>query len=371
MSVNSAVAMNLKLLGWDSFFEDNFSAYRQSGYVPARISNEQKNLYQVYSEAGELSAEASGKMLYTALSRSDLPVVGDWVALQAPPNDGHAIIHALLPRKSGFSRKAASGSDRRSGGVTDEQVLAANVDTVFLVSGLDREFNLRRIERYLTLVYNSGATPVIVLNKAELCDDIETCLFDVESIAFGVPAHPVSAKGQQGLDALREYLQPGKTITLLGSSGVGKSTLINALLGYERQQVNEISSHVNKGQHTTTSRELILLPEGGLLIDNPGMRELQLWGDESNLRSSFEDIEALALQCRFSDCQHHTEPGCAVQEAVQAGDLDSERLQSYLKLKREFEFLEKRQDQSADYIEKQKWRQIRKAYRQQTKQDRF
>jgi ribosome biogenesis GTPase len=364
--------MNLDTLGWNSFFETHFEAYKSSGLIPARVCNEQKNLFQVYSEAGELAAEVSGKMLYTALSRSDLPVVGDWVTLQFQPDGGHSIIHAVLPRTTGFSRKVASGSERRSGGVTDEQLLASNVNTIFLVSGLDREFNLRRIERYLTLVYNSGASPVIVLNKADLCDDnIDTCLFEVESIAYGVPVCVLSAVNKQGLDALEVYLQPGKTVVFLGSSGVGKSTLINALLGYERQRVTAISAHVNKGQHTTTSRELILLPTGGLLIDTPGMRELQLWGDESNLHRSFEDVEELALQCRFSDCEHQSEPGCAVKEAIEAGELDPGRFQNYLKLKREFVYLEKRQTESADYIEKKKWKQIMKAHRFNAKQARF
>ncbi len=363
--------MNLESLGWNTYFERYFEEYTSFGFVPARISYEQKNLYQIYSEAGEFNAELSGKMQYASFSRSDLPAVGDWVALQALYDDGHSIIHAVLPRKTVFSRKIASGSDRRSGGMTDEQVLAANIDTVLLVSGLDRDLNLRRLERYLTLAYNSGAAPVIILNKADLCEEIETCLGEVESIAFGVPVHAISAAKQQGLGELNDYLQSGKTVAFLGSSGVGKSTLINVLLGYERQRVKTISSHVNKGQHTTTSRELILLPSGGVVIDTPGMRELQLWGDDSNLQHAFEDVEALAAQCRFSDCEHQTEPGCAVKTAIEAGELDEERFQSYLKLKKELEFLEARQEQSAAYIEKKKWKQIRKFARAHAKQTRF
>lgn len=343
--------MNLEELGWNVFFEQPYDAYRQFGWIPARVSSEQKNFYQIYSENGESLAELSGKMFYAAESRSDLPVVGDWVVIAPQPEGSPAIIHALLPRRTSFSRKAA-------GNVTEEQVIAANVDTAFIVSGLDRDFNLRRIERYLTLVYNSGTNPAVVLNKADLCDDVEACIAEVESVAFGIPLHPISARGHDGIEALRGYLTQGHTVALLGSSGVGKSTLINALLGYTRQQVNEISSHVNKGRHTTTQRELIVLESGGLIMDNPGMRELQLWGDESDLQGAFEDIEELARQCRFSDCEHDSEPGCAVKAALNDGQLDRGRFHSYIKLQKEFEYLDQRREYSADYLEKQKWQQI-------------
>ncbi|MCP4399291.1 MAG: ribosome small subunit-dependent GTPase A [bacterium] len=343
--------MNLEQVGWNSFFEQQIEAYQQFGWIPARISSEQKKLYQIYSDAGESLAELSGKMLYTAESRSDFPVVGDWVVIAPQPEGSPAIIHALLSRKTSFSRKAA-------GNVTEEQVIAANMDTVFIVSGLDRDFNLRRIERYLTLVYNSGANPVIVLNKADLCEDVNFCISKVESIACGIAVHPISAREHDGIETLRSYTSEGSTVALLGSSGVGKSTLINALLGYERQQVDTISTHVNKGRHTTTHRELIVLETGGLLMDNPGMRELQLWGDESDLHGAFEEIEELALQCRFSDCGHDSEPGCAVKSALENGQLDRGRFQSYLKLQKEFEYLEQRQECSADYLEKKKWQQI-------------
>ncbi len=359
--------MNLTEIGWNSFFRDHFEPYKVQDYSPARIIRGQKNSYRVFSNFGELTAEISGKFRHNALSNSDLPVVGDWVVIHPYPQEEKAIIHAILPRKSKVSRKVAGGAERRSGGITEEQVIAANIDTIFIVTGLDRDFNLRRIERYLTLVYNSGATPVIVLNKADICSDLDTRLVEVESIVYGVPVHALSATENQGLEALLEYLETGKTAALIGSSGVGKSTIINRLLGVERQQVKSISESTSKGRHTTAYRELIGLPTGGILVDNPGMRELQLWGDEENLEGIFEDIEDLATRCRFNDCRHESEPGCAVREALEQGILDQKRFQNYLKLKKELLYLEKRQYQSSHMIHKEKRKQIAKWAREHKK----
>lgn len=360
--------MNLDVLGWTPFFQEHFTSYSPLGFIPARVVSEHKNLYQVHAGHAEFIAEISGKLHYQALSRKDFPVVGDWIALQPPATEGVAIIHALLPRKTVFSRKAAIGSSKRpTQNGADEQILGANLDTILIVNGLDRDFNLQRIERYLTLVYNSGASPVIVLNKADLCADMETHLSSVEAIAFGVPIHVLSAKEQHGLAALRTYLVPGKTVALLGSSGVGKSTIINALLGEARQYVQTISDHVGKGRHTTTNRMLIPLPNGGLIMDNPGLRELQLWGDEDTVQSSFADIEAFALQCRFKDCQHGNEPGCAVQAAIKTSQLDARRLRSYQKQKKELSFIEQTQTYNAQYIEKQRWKKISKQIARQSK----
>jgi ribosome biogenesis GTPase len=352
--------MNLIEIGWNSFFRKHFESYKAHGYSPARVLRGQKDLYAVFSHIGELTAEVAGKFRHNVLLNSDLPAVGDWVAIHPYPQEEKAIIHAILPRKSKVSRKVP-------GEITEEQVIAANIDTIFIVSGLDRDFNLRRIERYLTFVYNSGANPVIVLNKADICSDLDACLVDVESIAFGVPVHALSAKKNQGFEALFEHLMVGKTVALLGSSGVGKSTIINKLLGEDRQYVDSISTSTNKGRHITTYRELIVLPTGGILMDNPGMRELQLWGDEEDLKGSFSDIEDLATQCRFNDCRHEGEPGCAVKEALDAGILDWKRYQSYLKLKKELLYLEKRQNQSSHMIHKEKRKQIAKWAREHKK----
>jgi ribosome biogenesis GTPase len=263
------------------------------------------------------------------------------------------VIRAILPRKSSFSRKAA-------GGPTQEQVVSANVDTVFLVSGLDggRNFNLRNIERYITVAWNSGAQPVIVLNKADLCDDVPSSIYEADLAASGVPVHAVSAVTGWGLDALNAYITGGDTVALLGHSGVGKSAIINALLGEERQPVGTVRSSDRRGRHTTTRRELILLPAGGAVIDTPGMREIQLWGEESVLRDAFDDIEGLAGNCRFADCRHGSEPGCAVRAAIKRGDIEDARFQSYLRLKRELRYLEARRNDRARIEEKERWKKI-------------
>jgi len=352
--------LDLATLGWNPFFDHYFDGFRTQGLSPARIAREYRQSYLVLCEHGELSAQVSGKLRHSALERSDLPAVGDWVVIQPRLDEGKATIHAVLPRKSSFSRKVA-------GALTEEQIVAANVDTVFLVSGLDSDFNVRRIERYLTLAWDCGAVPVIVLNKADLCAEVDTCVAEAESIAFGVPIHPISAKEKQRLTVLHQYLKSGETVALLGSSGVGKSTLINSLLGVERQRVGSVREFDGKGRHVTTHRELVLLPSGAVVIDNPGMRELQMWGGDEGLTETFDDIEQMIARCRFSDCRHDGEPGCAVRAALEEGTMDQARFRSYLKLQREIRYVERRRDQKASSVEREKWKKLGKWSRSREK----
>ena len=352
--------MDLAELGWDDFFEKEFSPYRNQGQKAARVTREDRHTYLLSSESGEMRGELSGRLRHRLSSKNDRPVVGDWVSIHELHGMGRGIIRAVLPRKSKFSRKVAEAH-------TEEQVVAANVDTVFLTSGLDSEFNPRRIERYLVLAWESGADPVIVLNKADLCSDVGSCMREVMGLASGVPVHAVSAKESTGIELLLPYLQAGKTATLLGSSGVGKSTLINALAGEERQHVRPVREGDSKGRHTTTNRELILLPQGGMVIDNPGMREIQIWVEEESLEDAFEDIEELASGCRFRDCRHTVEPGCAVREALDEGVLDRGRYRSFIKLRKELAYLKTRQDVKARLAEKARWRKISQFSREREK----
>lgn len=345
----------LEDLGWCQFFQEHFQTLKVPDSVPARVISESKGSFKVYFQHGELTARISGKMRYHAEQVNDYPAVGDWVVVKPLVKEQRGIIHAVLPRKSKFSRKVA-------GERTQEQVISANIDTIFIVSGLDggRNLNLRRIERYLTLAWNSGASPVIVLNKVDLCPDVERIVQSIEDIAPGISVHPVSAKERIGLDALSNYLTKGNTGAFLGSSGVGKSALINSLLGEEKQETGEVRQDNRMGRHTTTKRELILLPGGGIVIDTPGMREIQMWAGEEDLQGSFQDIELLAERCRFSDCSHNVESGCAVQAALDQGNLDPARFESYRKLQRELNYLAAREVQSASQYEKQRWKKVAK-----------
>lgn len=317
----------------------------------ARIIHEEKNHYRIHNGQHEYWAECSGRFLYQAEQRADLPAVGDWVKVYLPEGSEIGLIQKIFERKSKFSRKEA-------GEETREQIVATNIDTVFLTSALNQDFNLRRLERYLILAWESQAKPVVVLTKADLCDDPSPFVAAVESVAWGVPVHVVSSIQNDGLDNLSPYLQAGQTVTLLGSSGVGKSTLLNALLGQQVQTVREIREDDAKGRHTTTSRKLFFLPHGGMLIDTPGMRELQLWESDQGFQNTFQDIEDLTKQCRFRDCQHEGQPGCAIQSALDEGVIDPKRYSNYQKLQRELYFLESKQDQRMHRENKRKWKNI-------------
>jgi ribosome biogenesis GTPase len=271
--------------GWNQFFEAHFQPYRTDGFDAGRVLLEYNHLYRVYTEQGELLADVTGKLKHEAISRADLPVVADWVVVEPRPEEGKAAIQSVLPRQSKFVRKAA-------GSRTEEQIVGANIDTVFLVTSLNQDFNLRRLERYLLVALKSGARPVIVLSKADLCDEIEERIAELQTIAGGVTIHAISVIKENGLDELTPYFRHGETVALLGSSGVGKSTLINHLIGRDVQKVKEIRVYDGRGQHTTTHRELILLPQGGLVLDTPGMRELQLWDGEESLHLAFRQPES-------------------------------------------------------------------------------
>ena len=327
--------MDLESLGWDASYADAFRPFEQDGLAAARVAVEHRTEYVVYTQDGELRAELSGKLRHD----EEHPAVGDWVAIAPRAGEGRATIHAVLPRRSAFVRKVAWSE-------TKPQVVAANVDVVFVVCGFDANYNARRIERYLTLAWESGAQPVVLLTKADLCEDVDARVHEVESVAFGVPVHAVSAPSGDGVETVRSHVPQGRTAALLGSSGVGKSTLVNALVGQEVLATQEIRED-GRGRHTTTHRQLVRLPGGGLVLDTPGMRELQLWDAESGLESAFQDVEALAGQCRFSDCAHGREPGCAVRAALANGTLDVERFESWRKLQRELERLVHKQDARA------------------------
>jgi ribosome biogenesis GTPase len=344
---------SLKQLGWTPEWESAFDKIENNEDLePARVLEEQKDLLRVGTARGTLRAVTAGRLRHAAAGPEELPAVGDWVAVDArAPAEGRSRVHALLPRRTALLRKTAF---RR----TQAQVVAANLDTVFCVTSLNRDFNPRRLERYLALVWESGARPVLLLNKADLCADAEARRAEAETLAMGVPVHTVSARDGLGLDALGPHLVAGETTAVIGSSGVGKSTLINRLAGAELLLVKEIRTDDDRGRHTTTHRQLVRLPAGALLIDTPGMRELALWESEEGLEQAFSEIEEVASRCRFRDCGHDGEPGCAIRAALDDGTLDAERWASYVKLKRELAHLARRQSERATLDTKRRWKRM-------------
>ena len=344
----------LERLGWSSFFQAQVAS-EDSGLRLARVTEEQRGQYRV---AGDFEgwAEVSGRFRHEATSAAAFPVVGDWVCVSAESDAGPGIIHRRLDRRGTVARKAA-------GRAMDEQVIAANVDTIFLVTALTEDLSPRRIERYLTLAWEAQAAPVVVLNKADLTEDPAAAVSAMRARLSLEDVVALSALTDDSMSALAPYLRPAGTIVLLGSSGVGKSTIVNRLLGRDVQKVSPIRESDGTGRHTTTSRQLIELPGGALLIDTPGMRELQPWADESAVDAVFDDIAQMALRCRFADCSHSHEPGCAVAEALAAGRLDAARLEHYRHLAREAAFEERKRDKAAAAEQKRRWKQITQAQR--------
>jgi ribosome biogenesis GTPase len=345
------VPFDLKDLGWDDEWSRAFAPHAAEGLVPARVAIEFNHIFRLYAGTGEVQAQHSGRLLHRAAGKQDLSAVGDWVATKPTPGEATATIEAVLPRRSRFSRKVA-------GELTEEQIVAANIDTVFLVMGLDGDYNPRRLERYLVMAYESGASPVVLLNKSDVAaDHLSANMDEITSLAVGIPVHAVSARTRHGLEVFERYMGRGRTAALLGSSGVGKSTLVNALIGEELLKTTDVRASDSRGRHTTRHRHLILLPGRGLLIDTPGMRELQLWTQEGTLET-FDDVEALAGGCHFTDCRHREEPRCAVKQAIEDGALAPERLANYFKLQDEIRSLDTRKDVRAQIDEKRKMKTV-------------
>jgi ribosome biogenesis GTPase / thiamine phosphate phosphatase len=344
----------LAQLGWTPAFEEQFVPFAADGLEPARVAVEHRDAYVVYTARGERPAELSGRLRHAAAERGDLPAVGDWVATTATDP---ALVQAVLPRRSKFSRMAATDH-----GQTVEQVVAANVDVVLLTAGLDGDFNARRLERYLALGWESGATPVVVLTKLDLCDDPESALLEVAPVAIGVPVHAVSNVTGEGIAELAGYFTEGRTVAALGSSGVGKSSLVNRLAGEELMATGDLRAD-GRGRHTTTNRQLLVLPGGGLFLDTPGMRELRLWESEEGLASTFDDVAAAAANCRFADCSHEREPDCGVQASLADGSLDQERYVSWRKLQNELRHLAIKQDARLRSEARKEWRRFARSQR--------
>jgi ribosome biogenesis GTPase / thiamine phosphate phosphatase len=337
--------------GWNDYLDAVWKDADLGGSVPARVIAQSRGVWRVAGDFGECPAEAAGKLRLAAEKGADWPAVGDWVVVELRDQGSAAQIQEVLPRRSQFVRKMA-------GKKIVEQVIAANVDIALLVSALDGDFNPRRVERYLTQCWESGAKPVIVLNKADVCEAPQEKVEEMERAAMGVSICVVSATTGQGFDELEKYLARGQTIVLLGSSGVGKSTIVNRLLGHGIQEVQEVRESDSRGRHTTTSREIFALKSGALLMDTPGLRELQLWDADEGISKAFSDIETLAVRCRFGNCRHDGEPGCGIQAAIDAGELDFRRLENWRKLQRELAFLKRKVDPAASQNEKQRIKQL-------------
>lgn len=363
--------IDLDAVGWDERWASLFAQHATPDSIPARVAIEFNHIYRVLTADGELQAQLSGRLRHQAAGRHELAAVGDWVALRRTPGEQSGTIEAILPRRSRFSRKVA-------GGLTEEQVVASNIDTVFLVMGLDRDFNPRRLERYLLTSYESGAQPIVLLSKADIAPDVPLRVAEIQALAPGVPVHatiavrrelPSGSIAEPDVQVVEQYLGAGRTGAMLGSSGAGKSTMINALVGTPVLKTREVRASDSRGRHTTRHRQMIVLPGRGVMIDTPGMRELQLWDvTEGAANDTFEDIDALAATCHFTDCRHKDEPRCAVKAAVAEGTITAERLESYLKLQHELRELDARRSVRARIEEKRRGKVIGRAIKQIYKQ---
>lgn len=350
---------SLEKIGFDKNLQIEYDKFKEQ-YLPGRVSAEYRGIYKVYTHNEEKLCTLSGKMMLKSKDKSDYPKIGDWVLIDRKNDGDRGVINGILKRKSSFSRKSA-------GSTSEEQIIAVNIDIAFICMSLNQNFNLRRLERYLTVAWNSGAVPVVVITKADLAesDDYKNeRLKEAKNVSMYADVVCVSTLKNEGIDCIRDYLKDGKTGVFIGSSGVGKSSIINALKGQEIQKVNGISKGSDKGQHTTTNREMIVLESGGVVIDTPGMREIHLTYMEDGAFESFEDIENLALKCKFSDCRHKNEPGCAVRKAIEAGELDAKRLNNYIRLKKEARFM-KRKEKMRERI------QLKKSSKKYSKKDKY
>ncbi|MBN2789621.1 MAG: ribosome small subunit-dependent GTPase A [Candidatus Delongbacteria bacterium] len=345
----------LEQYGWNEFFENNFQKYKELNYEPARVTKESINQYWLMTESGEVKAKLSTKFFMDTFGKEQLPVVGDWVAVQKPVEAEEYFIEAVLPRKTRLIRKGKDTYGRNfvkagDGGI---RIISSNIDTVFYVASLDhRDFNITKIERYLVMLYESGAQPVLILNKKDICPEYEEYIEKVKNIAGELPVLAVSAINYDGFEELFDYLEEGKTVAFIGSSGVGKSSIVNVLMGEDVMYVSNIRESDKRGKHTTTHREMILFPEGGILIDNPGIRDLKPVASQEALESTFEDIVELETMCKFSNCTHKNEPDCAIKEALESDELSAKRYENYLNLKREAQFFEKRAAQREEILKK-------------------
>jgi ribosome biogenesis GTPase len=348
--------LKLENLGWNSHFQNQREKYQSKNLIPARVIFCSRGVYRLATETGDLWAEIAGALRHQAADAEGFPVCGDWVLADTPMELDRTVIRVVLARKTLFSRQQA-------GTAPGQQNLAANVDIAGLVSGLDADFNLRRIERYLAITWESDARPVIVLNKADLCTDLPDYLEAARSLAPSVSVLAVSAETGSGMEDLLAVVGGGQTLALLGSSGVGKSSIVNRLLGRSVQEVHEIDMDTGRGMHTTVSRQLFLLPSGGLIMDTPGMREIQAWSTDSSLDLVFDDISALAERCRYRNCTHQSEPGCEVLDAVARGELDEARLSNYFKLSKEARYIELKNGHSSSWVERERWKRVAKAGR--------